>query len=147
MQVAPGPQGSQENIELVESAFAAWNRGDIETFADHVANDVAWVEVSGRPEGVANERLGRDRLRKSLETLFDAWESYRLELERVQDVGERVVAVVREVGRGRASGLEVAGRWGYLITVDNGQIVRIEAYRDAALALKMAGLGESGIGT
>jgi ketosteroid isomerase-like protein len=138
---------SQENIELVKSAFDAWNRGEIEAFADHVAEDVAWVEVSGRPEGDASERLGRDRLRQSLESLFEAWESYRLELEQICEVGDRVVAVVREIARGRASGLEVDGRWGYLITVGEGQIVRIEAYRDAALALQTAGLGESGIGT
>jgi ketosteroid isomerase-like protein len=57
------------------------------------------------------------------------------------------VAVVREVARGRTSGLEVDSRWGYLITVEGGQIVRVEAYRDAAVALQMAGLGESEIGT
>jgi uncharacterized protein len=138
---------NQFKIELVKSAFDAWNRGDIEAFAEHLAEDVAWVEVSGRPEGDASERLGRDRLRQSLESLFEAWESYRLELERICEVGDRVVAVVREVARGRASGLEVDGRWGYLVTVGEGQIVRIEAYRDAALALRTAGLGESGIGT
>jgi uncharacterized protein len=138
---------SQENIELVKSAFDAWNRGEIDAFADHVAEDVAWLEVSGRPEGEALERLGRDRLRQSLESLFEAWESYRLEVERIHDIGDRVVTVVREVARGRTSGVEIDGRWGYLITIGDGQIVRVEAYRDAALALQMAGLGESAIGT
>jgi uncharacterized protein len=137
---------STDSIELVESAFDAWNRGEIQAFADHVAEDVAWVEVSGRPEGAISERLGRDRLRRSLESLFDAWETYRLDVERIQPVGDRVLAVVREVGRGRASGVEVEGRWGYLITVGNGEMVRIEAYRDAAQALEMAGVGESDAG-
>jgi ketosteroid isomerase-like protein len=137
---------SRENVELVESALDAWNRGEIEAFAAHVAEDVAWLEVSGRPEGEASERLGRDRMRQSLESLFEAWESYRLDVERIHDLGDRVVAVVREVARGRASGVEIEGRWGYLITVGNGQIIRIEAYRDAAQAVRVAGLGESGIG-
>jgi uncharacterized protein len=138
---------SQEHIELVRSAFDAWNRGDVEAFADHMVEDVAWLEVSGRPEGGVSERRGRNRLRHSLESLFEAWESYRLEVERIDDVGSRVVAVVREIARGRASGLEVDSRWGYLITVDGGQIVRVEAYRDAAEALHVAGLGASEIGT
>ena len=136
---------ARTNVELVRSAFEAWNRGEIEAFAEHVAEHVAWLEVSGRPEGEASERLGRDRLRQSLESLFEAWESYRLELERIHDLGDRVVAVVREVARGRASGVEINGRWGYLITAENGQIVRVEAYRDPALALKMAGVGDSPI--
>jgi ketosteroid isomerase-like protein len=138
---------SQENIELVQSALDAWNRGEFEAFADQVAEDVAWLEVSGRPEGAPSERFGRDRLQQSLESLFEAWESYRLEIESISEVEDRVVAVVREVARGRASGVEVDGRWGYLITVENGQLVRIEAYRDAALALQMAGVRESGVGS
>jgi ketosteroid isomerase-like protein len=138
---------SQENIELVQSALDAWNRGEFEAFADQVAEDVAWLEVSGRPEGEPSERLGRDRLQQSLESLFEAWESYRVEIEWISEVEDRVVAVVREVARGRASGVEIDGRWGYLITVENGQLVRIEAYRDAALALRMAGVRESGVGS
>jgi uncharacterized protein len=135
-----------EDVELVGSAFDAWNRGDIDSFADHVAEDIAWLEVSGRPEGAPTERLGRDRMRQSLESLFDVWESYRIEVERIDQIGERVLAIVREVARGRASGVEIDGRWGYLITVEDGLIVRIEAYRDADHALQLAGLGESGIG-
>jgi ketosteroid isomerase-like protein len=135
---------SQDNVELVKSAFDAWNRGEIEAFAEHAAEDVAWLEVSGRPEGGFSERLGRDRMRQSLETLFEAWESYHIELERIEDVGDRVVAIVREVARGRASGMEIEGRWGYLITLEDRQIVRIEAYRDAAVALQKAGPGGSG---
>jgi ketosteroid isomerase-like protein len=130
----------RDDIELVRSAFEAWNRGDIDAFAGHAAEDVAWLEVSGRPEGAPTERLGRDRMRTSLESLFDAWESYHLEVERVEEVGDRVVAVVREVARGRASGVEIDSRWGYLVTVEEGLIVRIEAYRDAGQALQVAGL-------
>jgi ketosteroid isomerase-like protein len=131
---------AQRNTELVESAFDAWNRGDIDAFAGHVAEDVAWLEVAGRPEGGATERIGRDRLRESLRSLFDAWESYHLEVQRLEAVDDRVLAVVREVARGRASGVEIDGTWGYLITVGDGEIVRIEAYRDANRALEMAGM-------
>jgi len=123
------------DVALVESALEAWNRGDFDGFASHVAEKVIWVEVSGRPESEGSELRGRDRLRRSLETLFDAWESYRLELERTYQAGDRVVAVVREVGLGRASGLEIDSRWGYVVTVESDQIVRVEAYRDPELAL------------
>jgi uncharacterized protein len=129
-----------EKLALVESAFDAWNRGDIDGFARHVSEDVAWLEVSGRPESGTSERFGRDRLRHSLESLFDAWESYRLEVERIDDVGDRVLAIVREVARGRSSGVEVGSRRGYLITVENGEMARVEAYRDPAQAVRAAGV-------
>jgi uncharacterized protein len=128
----------RDSIALIESAFEAWNRGDITAFADHTAEDVVWVEVSGRPEGHAGERHGRDRMRRSLEGLFEAWESYSLELERVEPAGNSVLALVRERARGRTSGVEVDSRWGYLITVANGEITRVEAYRDPERAVRAA---------
>jgi ketosteroid isomerase-like protein len=143
---APAQPLPRDSIELVASAFEAWNRGDIERFADHMAEDVAWLELSGRPEAGDSERRGRDRLRQSLESLFESWESYSLEVERLHEAGGRIVAVVREVARGRASGLEIDGRWGYLITVGDGRIARVEAYRDPGLALRAAGIPEHEIG-
>jgi ketosteroid isomerase-like protein len=127
-----------ESLTVVQSAFDAWNRGDMDAFAAHASEDVAWLEVSGRPEGAPTERHGRERMRQSLGSLFDAFDSYRLELEQLDEVGDRVVAVVREVARGRASGLEIDSVWGYVITVRDGLMVRIEAYRDAAMALEAA---------
>ena len=128
-----------EDVELVKSAFETWNRGEIDAFVDCTSEDVAWLEVSGRPEGGATERIGRERLREGLKSLFDAWESYYVDVERIEEAGDRILAIVREVARGRASGVEIDGRWGYLITVENGEMVRIEAYRDPAMALQMAG--------
>ena len=132
----------RDDVELVRSAFEAWNSGDIDEFAELAAEDIAWLEVSGRPEGGSSERLGRDRMRSALESLFDAWESYRIEVERIEEAGNRVLAVVREVAKGRASGVEIASRWGYLVNVEDGLIARIEAYRDPAVALQLAGLAD-----
>jgi uncharacterized protein len=134
------------NAALVESALEAWNRGDFDGFASHVAEDVVWVEVTGRPETEGSELRGRERLRQGLATLFEAWETYRLDLERTHEVGDRVVVVVREVGRGRASGLEIDSRWGYVVTVQDGRIARVEAYRDPDLALAAAGRGKAKTG-
>jgi uncharacterized protein (TIGR02246 family) len=137
---------AQDDLALVESALAAWNRGDIDAFARYMAEDVAWLEVSGRPEAPQAERRGRESIRGALESLFEAWESYHLDVERLEQAGDRVLAVVREVGRGRTSGMEIDGRWGYLITVADGQIVRVEAHREAEHALRAAGLSEPSLG-
>jgi uncharacterized protein (TIGR02246 family) len=134
---------SRDTVELVESAFAAWNRRDVRGFAEHVAEDVRWVEVSGRPESEGRELSGRERMRASLESLLEVWESYRIELERVEDLGDRVLLIVREIGRGRASGVEIESLWGYLVAVGDGLIVRVEAYRDAEEALRASGLSSA----
>ena len=126
---------SRDDVALIESAFAAWNDGDIARFTDHMAEDVVWLEVSGRPESAGDERHGRDRLRLGLEELFEAWESYQLDTESIETAGNRVLVLVRESARGRTSGIEVTSRWGYLITVEDGAVARVEAYRDPAQAI------------
>ena len=94
-----------------------------------------WLE----PEGA--EVRGREPLRRNLAGLLDAWESYRLELVEVHDAGDRVVAVVRELARGRASGVEVGSLWGYLITVTYGRLgLGSRRSCEPALALAAAGL-------
>jgi len=135
---------SQENVELVKAAFDAWNDGKLEDVLPFVAEDIEWLEVEGRPEvGMEGEVRGSETVRSMLESLFETWETYRLEPEQVRDLGgDRVIAVMRESARGRASGAEVASRWGYLLTIRDGKLARVEAYRDPKRALEAAGLSE-----
>jgi ketosteroid isomerase-like protein len=107
-----------------------------------MAEDLEWLEVEGAPDAKPSERRGREEVMSSLESLFEAWERYRLKPQEIRDAGEdRVLAVVKEIARGRASGIEVASDWGYVMTVRDGRVARVEAYRDPAKALAAVGLG------
>jgi ketosteroid isomerase-like protein len=103
----------------------------------HFAEDVEWNEVGGRLD--RPQSMGREELSKGLHSLFDTWQSYRLEPEEIQPVDGRVLAIVREVARGRTSGLEVASTWGYVITVRDGKVAHVDAYRDPDQAKKRVG--------
>jgi ketosteroid isomerase-like protein len=129
---------SQANVDIVRNVFEAWNNGDLDSVAALFSEDVQWLEIGGRPE--RPETRGWETLRAGLESLFEAWQYYRLEPQEILDAGDRVIAVLREVARGRASGLEVEGRWGYVITVRAGKVTRVEAYRDPQQALAAVGL-------
>jgi hypothetical protein len=135
---------SQANVEVVRAVFDAWNGGELGDVAAFAAEGIEWLEVEGRPVAEPGAELrGNATVRSMLESLFDAWESYRLEPEEIRDAGDdRVVAILQEIARGRASGAEVASRWGYLITLRDGKVVRVEAYREARQALEAAGLVE-----
>jgi ketosteroid isomerase-like protein len=106
-----------------------------------VAEEMEWLEVEGVPDVEGAERRGREEVLSSLESLFETWQQYRLEPREVRAIGDhRVLALVREVARGRASGIEVSGNWGYVMTIRDGKLARVEAYRDPAKALEAAGL-------
>ena len=121
----------------MQAVFEAWNTGDLDAVTAFFAEDVKWVEIGGRLD--RPETMGRETLRAGFASLFETWEYYRLEPEEVRDLGDRVLAVVREVARGRSSGLEVDGRWGYVMTVRAGRISNVEAYRDPRQAIEAVG--------
>lgn len=124
----------------MNALFDAWNDRGLADVGELVSEEVVWLEVEGAPDLEGEARRSRDELMSSLEELFETWQQYRLEPQEVRAVDdERVLALVREVARGRASGVEVAGDWGYVMTVRDGKLTRVEAYRDPAKALAAAG--------
>jgi hypothetical protein len=60
------------------------------------------------------------------------------------DAGDRVVAFVRYSGRGRESGIEIAGMGtdAQVWTLRNGKALRVELYGGTSDALEAAGLSE-----
>ena len=134
---------SQDKVALVRALFDAWNSNDLANVFPLVAEDIEWLEVEGLLDAEGVERRGRENVVSSLQGLFETWQQYRLEPRDVRALDDgRVVAVVREVARGRASGIEVAGDWGYVMTIRDGQLARVEAYRNAENALAAVGLSE-----
>jgi ketosteroid isomerase-like protein len=71
-----------------------------------------------------------------------AFEDFRAEPEEFIDAGAQVVVVVRERGRGRESGVDLDHRYGALITMRDGRILRLEWFDTPAEALKAAALHE-----
>jgi ketosteroid isomerase-like protein len=131
---------SQANVETVQALFEAWNRNDLRSVSALVSEDLEWREVGGRPEGAEAGRMGREAIWEALESLLETFEFYRIEPESMRVLGDRVIAVVREVARGRTSGADVQSRWGYIFTFETGKLLRVEAYRDPDQALAAAGL-------
>jgi ketosteroid isomerase-like protein len=58
------------------------------------------------------------------------------------DAGDRVVVFARAVGKGKASGLEVAQDEAHVWTVRDGKLQLCVSYVDRAEALRAAGLSE-----
>ena len=75
-------------------------------------------------------------MRRYVEDWLGTFESLRLELEDPTQVADRVVAVVRGHGRGRASGVELESRFCQVWTLRHGTAVAMEehATREQGLA-------------
>jgi ketosteroid isomerase-like protein len=123
----------QPGIELVRGIVEALNRGDLDGMLARMDPDFEWRPLEASP--VARAYRGREQVRRYVEDWLGTFESLRLDLEDPTQMGDRVVAVVRGQGRGRASGVELATRFCQVWTVRRGAAVAMEEYATHEQAL------------
>jgi ketosteroid isomerase-like protein len=125
-----------ENLDLVRSIYANWERGDGSeaewTHPDFEADLTAVYPDQPILRGIDEARRFRDT----------AWgTSQHFEPERYFDVDdERVLVFVRGRATGQSSGAAVEAQLAHMLTIRNGLVVRLKVYSDRAEALHAAGL-------
>jgi ketosteroid isomerase-like protein len=133
---------SEENVEIVRRALEAWRRGGRKAVADLLDPEIEWRMPPNLPE--AGTYRGRADVVRRLEEFLEAWDDLTVTVEELVDAGDRVVALVRYSGRGRESGIEIAGMTtdAQVWTLRNGKVLRVELYGGTAAALEAVGLSE-----
>jgi ketosteroid isomerase-like protein len=132
---------SQENVDVVRRMCEAFVAGDIADALDVLHADVKWHgTIGGLEEG--RTAYGHDEVIEAfMESLRD-WERHSLEAEDYLDADDRVVVLWHELGRGKASGVEVETRTAVVYTVHAGEVVEVQGYMDRRQALEAVGLSE-----
>ncbi len=145
---------SHENVEVVERLIAAVNERDLGGYLACCTDDIRlwtpWASVEGAYEG-------SEAIRRFFADLRDTLPDFRLTIERAEPIGRaRVLAFVKVVVSGRASGIPAAAMIGRLhdpsaaghIPTANvydfagGKIASIRVFLDRHEALEAVGLRE-----
>lgn len=123
----------QENVQAVEEAFAAFQRGDIPALLDTLTDDVEWF-VPGPPDIIpfAGERRGRDQLVQFFTILGEAVEFEQFAPREFIAQGERVVVLGHSRDRVRATGHTVENDWAMVFTLRGGKVAGFRSYEDTA---------------
>jgi ketosteroid isomerase-like protein len=129
---------SDENLKLVNSAYEALNRGDIEAVVN-LCEPGFELDMSQRVFNPATYE-GHDGIRRFYREVREVWEEFRWEPEELHESGDRVVALLHSSGRGRASGLEIDRHVAMVWTLREGRASALQFYLDPGEALKAAGL-------
>jgi ketosteroid isomerase-like protein len=85
---------------------------------------------------------GLDGMQSFLNSWDESWESSDLEPQELIEAGAQVVSVIRQLGRGRLSGVEVEQTLAQVWTLRGAKIVRMAMYPDREAALEAVGLRE-----
>jgi ketosteroid isomerase-like protein len=133
---------SQENVELVRSVFAAWERGDYSS-AKWAHPEIEFVNADGPTPG---SWTGLAAMAGAWREALSAFEGLRAEADEYRALDdERVLVLMHFSGRGKASGLEVGDihmKGANLFHVGDGKVTRLVTYWDRERALADLGLGE-----
>jgi ketosteroid isomerase-like protein len=120
---------SEDQVELVRLAVDAVNRHDLLTLDAMVSDEFEFHSTFAASEGRAFR--GRPGLRDYFDTLDEVFDDMRIEIEEITDTGtDRLVVVLRVMGRGKGSGASVEQRNGQVWRLVNGRVVRIDSYMD-----------------
>ncbi|MCW3027521.1 MAG: hypothetical protein JWN81_732 [Solirubrobacterales bacterium] len=130
---------SQENVEIVKRALAAFSRGEAEAFAELTTPDIEWKTGLGAIEG-GEIFHGHEGVERYFARLSGAWEEFRFLPAEFHDRGEVVLVLGRLEGRGRSGGVPVDSAVGAVWELRDGKIWRLRAYLDHAEATRVAGL-------
>jgi ketosteroid isomerase-like protein len=122
----------KENLDLVRSVFAEWERGEVSTRPEW-ADPGMEFEIPDSPRAKhPNGDWGKSRRRSFLEL----WEHFRFEAKEYRDLDDGSVLVEsRMTGRGKASGVHVNQPGASLFRVSNGKVTRRVLYWDRDRAL------------
>ena len=119
-----------ENLDLVRSIFAGWERGDF--------SSVEWAHPDHEYEIVGGPTPGRWQglfaMREAWREILSAWDDWRTIAEAYQELDEnRVLVFSHSTARGKASGMGIPPAWtkgAVLFDIRDAKVIRHVVYLD-----------------
>jgi ketosteroid isomerase-like protein len=134
---------SEENTEVVRRLIEVNRSGDLDAAAQAidalVHPDGEYTRVTAALEPYTYRGPGWPR--RYLADLAEVWGTWSIEAEDVVEVApDKVVGTMRFSATGKESGAPIERRLGFVVTLQDGKVLRAQTYSSREEALKAAGL-------
>jgi len=123
--------------DRIRAAYEAFNER-LEFDTSVFSPDVEWHNAPEWPG--ASVHRGVEAVERDLRRQFDAWEEARYEPVEILRRGDKVVVLLHVVVKGKASGIPSGMEAGHVLTVRDGEVVRVQAFLSREQTLAAAGL-------
>jgi uncharacterized protein len=120
----------QANVQIVQNAYAAFKRGDIQTILDSLSKDVEWIAPGVEP--VAGTYHGREEVALFFQRVNEISEFSSFEPSEYVAQGDRVVVLGHYTATVRNTGRVYDCDWAMAFTVQQGKISKFQEYTDTA---------------
>jgi ketosteroid isomerase-like protein len=132
---------SQENVEIVRAAFEAFEDGDMEAVL-RLADENIEITQPAELLGASPTQSGHAGVLEAFAVWPELWDDYHIEIVRLADVGDHVIAATVTRGRGKDSGVPVEMPFTFVFSVRAGKIAEWRLFVREDQALKAVGLEE-----
>ena len=132
---------SQENVEGVRAAYAAWREGDLDAWLRMCDPEIELLTSGSFPD-LAPVYRGHRGLREFWEAMRAPWAWFRLDVQRVVEGEDCAAMVVAFRARGKESGAITDMEQGHAMRFRDGRVVMVSTHRSFEDALEAVGLRE-----
>lgn len=126
----------QDNVRLVQNAYDAFKRGDIEGLLQLVADDVEWITPG--PSDVmpaAGHRRGREGVAEFFSALSSQEDVEHFEPKEYVAQGDKVIAICSYRGRVKATGRSAEADLIHVFDIKDDKVQRFREFFDTAAVL------------
>ena len=124
---------------MVRQVYRAADADDLRAFLDVLHPDVE-LRTSGIYPDFRSSYRGLKEAVEYWEAVRGFWDDFSIELVRLEDLGERVVALLRQRVKGR-EGIAAEHTWGHVFSFSEGRVRRVVAFASWEEALAAVDLG------
>jgi ketosteroid isomerase-like protein len=118
------------NVQLVQDAYAAFQRGDIPGLLNSLSDDIEWVEPAVPPLGGVYR--GKDGVAEFFRKVGETSEFASFEPQRFVAQGDHVIALGHYNATVRATGRTYDSDWAMLFVITGGKISKFQEFTDTA---------------
>ena len=112
------------NSELLLAGYDAWNSDDCDAWLALLDPEIH-IHTSGVFPDLSAEYREPEGARKFWRQLREPWETFSIEVERMEDEGDCAIAGIRFRARGVDSGVEVDMRFGMAMRMHDGKAIQL----------------------
>ena len=122
---------SQENVELMSDAYAAFANGDVPAVLAVMDPQIEWNEAENFPYADGNPYIGPDAVVNGVfARLVGEWHYWKLDIGEILDAGDTVVALGHYDAKNKTTGVEIRAQFAHVWKLENGKIKSFQQYAD-----------------
>lgn len=125
----------QSSLTLVQQAYQAFGRGDVEAMLAAMSTDFEWDSRYPPEVPIGGVWKGRDGVLSLLKKLNETEEVLSFAAQDFIAQGDKVVVLGVEEVRAKSTGRTYHNDWVHVWTVMGGQLARLRTYNDTAAVI------------